>query len=225
MHVGPGHAPELRERVRSREPFSSTGPADFFPRSRRAAQRLSRECHPGCRGPFTAHWHCLLDTHRDLAQRVLDLVADRCGLDRTAYVEAHDHPTYTPESRPDFLLRGADYDVLCEQKLDAELGPEQLERYCGLAAVGRGGRTTYVILVAKSPLAVPAALNGLAAYRRPHPATPAGSSRDHFLWQDLYPFVQATPGRLAQDFVAYMDDLGLEPKWSWGAMGDPFTDT
>ena len=172
---------------------------------------------PGPEDRFTAHWHYLLDTHPELGQRVLDSLASACGLPRTRYAGAEDHPWFTLEDRPDFRLVGADYDLLCEHKLDAALGPAQLERYGALAAAAP--KPTYVILIGKSPVPVPQSARTMASYRAPAYA-PTATLRAHFLWEDVYPLVEATPGRLAAEFRAYMAALGLEP-WAWGTIGDP----
>jgi hypothetical protein len=168
---------------------------------------------------FTAHWHYLLDCYPELAQQVLNRIADSCGLDRTKYRGAQDHPWFTVASRPDFVLRGETYDILCEHKLDAGLGALQLERYCALAV---GPRPAYVVLIGKTPIAVPGVLLESSAYRAPKTEGTQGGIRGHFLWEDFHDLVAKTPGRLAADFLAYMNELGLEP-WRWGGVGDPFT--
>jgi hypothetical protein len=174
---------------------------------------------PGDEDRFTAHWHYLLDCHPELGQRVLDRIADRCGLLRTKFQGAEDHPWFTIESRPDFVLRGEAYDVLCEHKLDAGLGELQLERYCALVTEQR---RAHVVLIGKAPVVVPTALIDSAVYRGPKAHPTSSGICGHFLWEDFHDLVADTPGRLAADFLAYMNGLGLEP-WVWGAIGDPFT--
>jgi len=169
---------------------------------------------------FTAHWAYLLHCHPELAQNILDRIADWTGLPRSEYVASTDHPWYTAEDRPDFLIESRDYNVLFEHKLDSELGPAQLERYCALAR--SSPKESYLVLVGKKPLPIPGHAEGLDRYRQPTSRPKTGSARSHFLWEDFYDLVRAVPGRLATDFAAYMAALGLDP-WPYTTIGDPFT--
>lgn len=118
---------------------------------------------------FTAHWSYLLHCHLELAQSILDRIADWTGLPRSQYVASADHPWYTAADRPDFLVKTRDYDVLFEHKLDSELGPAQLERYCALAR--SAPNESYLLLVGKKPLAISDEVEGLDRYLQPklHP--------------------------------------------------------
>lgn len=178
---------------------------------------------PGAEDRFTAHWHVLLDWYPEIGQVVVDLMAARAGVPASRFVVAENHPSYTAEDRPDFRLRCADYVVLCEHKLDAPLGPRQLERYCALEAeAGRVGRA-YVALVAARPTPVPDAVLAMPHYLRPAGPVP------HFRWEDFYPAVRAAAvaagrgGRLAADFADHMARRGLEP-WAWVGWGDLFVE-
>jgi hypothetical protein len=163
---------------------------------------------------FTAHWHYLLDAHPELGQAVVDLLVERAGLPPSRFVGAEDHPFFTSVDRPNFLLLCEGYRILCEHKLDAELGPAQLERYCALVPnEGRDGKA-FVMLVAKDPLPVPGAVIATRNYLRP-----SAGLVPHFRWEDFFPIVsryaQGGEGRrLVGDFVAYMTALGLDP-WVW----------
>jgi hypothetical protein len=165
---------------------------------------------------FTAHWHYLLDNHPELGQRVADALADAGGLPRSRYLGAEDHPSFTREDQPDFLLRCEDYELLCEHKLDAGLQERQLERYLTLS---RPGRTVHVVFIANQPdIALSQEVLDHPRYLRP------AGARPYFLWEQLFPLVQSTGGRLAAEFAAYMARLDMEPWPVAGAWGDPLID-
>lgn len=161
---------------------------------------------------FTFSWTYVLNTVPGLGQRFVDYLASECGMASTEFRVAIDHPRGTQRDRPDCLLRCEHWDALFEHKLDAELGPAQLERYLELAE-DRG--RTYLGLIAPSRHAVSNEVTDHAKYIRP-------SRERHLLWQSLYPLVQASDGVLARHFCEYMTALGIQP-WRWGSIGDPLT--
>jgi len=166
---------------------------------------------------FTAHWHYLLDNYPELGQRVADYLADAGGLSRSRYLGAEDHPVFTREDQPDFLIRCEDYDLVCEHKIDADLQQRQLERYLALT---RPGRTLHVVFIAnQADIELSQPVLEHPGYLRPT------GKRSYFLWEDLFHLVKATPGRLAAEFVAYMVSMDMEPWASTGAWSDPLTDT
>jgi len=82
---------------------------------------------------------------------MLDWISGNAGLPRTDFIAAVDHPPGDAESRPDFMLSGKDYDIVCEQKLDSGLGPRQLERYLDLPYA----RRTYIALISNVSQSAP----------------------------------------------------------------------
>jgi hypothetical protein len=162
---------------------------------------------------FTSHWHYLLDVHPEVGQRVVDHIAGQTGLGQSTFLGAEDHPETSLEDRPDFVLRCADYDLLCEHKVDSALGVRQLERYCAL----RFDRPTHVVFVARNRTLISDEVLAHPHYRRPE------RTIQHFLWEDFYPVVSASSGRLLAEFVAYMDHMGMRP-WQIAKFGDPFND-
>ena len=171
------------------------------------------------RGPedrFTAHWAYLLHNHPDLGQRVVDYLCEAAGVAASRFIRADDHPDYGRADQPDMRLVCDDFDILVEHKLDADLGLDQLGRYARLAAPGR---KTYLALVANR-----------GDLRVTHPADAASENylfakaghRLYFLWEELYPLVKGTSGRLAAEFTEYMASYGMEPMCIDGEIGDPF---
>ena len=171
----------------------------------------------GAEDRFTAHWHYLLDNHPTLGQQVVDTIADSAGLPRSRFLKAEDHPAFTQQDQPDFLMLCEDYGLLCEHKLDSPLGERQLERYCALS---RDGLDLKVVLITNdnSTVVPPTALS--------HPGylRPVSGLRPFFMWEDFYHLVEATEGRLAREFAQYMGSLGMEHWTSTGEWGDPFAD-
>jgi hypothetical protein len=153
---------------------------------------------------FTASLGYLIDNIPEIGQGMFDMLSVSAGLPRTIFVKAIDHPDGDAESRPDFLLAGKDYDILCEHKLDAKLGERQLERYLALSVAYP--RKTYVALITNNSLAVPQEGESHNGYLRPkHSKIP------YFTWDALYPIVAANESRLAKEFAAYMRQLSMSP--------------
>ena len=166
---------------------------------------------------FTAHWHYMLANNPDLGQQVLDHISQRAGLPPSRFDGCEDHPAATREDRPDFMLRAADYDILCEHKLESPLGHRQLERYLDLAR--KAGRKTYLAFVANN--------SGLALSREvlcdEHYLRPGDCVLPYFLWQDFLPLFRHSPNPMASEFADYMESLGMDP-WQFGEWDDPFAD-
>lgn len=162
---------------------------------------------------FTAHWCALLMTHPEVGQAVVDWLAQSAGLPTARFVAAVDHPAVTAADRPDCQLRTDKYDMFCEHKLFAPVGPRQLERY-----LEHTGPRAHLALIASQTLSLPQAVVSSERYIRP-----VGTPAPHFLWQDLYPVIARCPAPLVQQFGAYMERLGMKPV-EWGTNGDPFLD-
>lgn len=161
---------------------------------------------------LTFHWAYVLNTVPGLGQRVVERIAERAGLPGTEFVAAIDHPSGTQRDRPDFEIKGQDWSMLFEHKLDAGLGPSQLERY--LEHVTERRRTFLALMAPRLMEVAPSVLRH-PRYRRPKPGK-------HFLWQDFFPLIERSRSKLAQDFGLYLGALGVQP-WQWGRLGDPFT--
>lgn len=162
---------------------------------------------------LTYSWGYVLNSVPGLGQRFVDFLVERCGLPASEFKVAIDHPRGTQRDRPDFLIRCEHWDALFEHKLDSPLGVVQLERY--LEHASTRGRT-YLGFVAPQMHHVSSDVIGHVGYIRPKTA-------EHFLWQDFYPLVEASGGKLAADFAEYMGVLGVRP-WRWGTLGDPLSD-
>jgi uncharacterized protein YlzI (FlbEa/FlbD family) len=108
----------------------------------------------------------------------------------------------TPDGRPDLALTLSDGRLLIiENKVDAVLGPEQLQRYL---------RSGLVALFSRRRIAVPTGVLD-------HPDYLCPDRRPHYYWQDLYEWLPdgaAAPegfGHLRDAFAAYLHALGLAP--------------
>jgi hypothetical protein len=158
---------------------------------------------------FTGHLAYLVDNIPEIGQAWLDHLRE--GIEPDTFENAGKHADGTSQDMPDFLIRGRREDVICEHKLGAPLGPNQLERY--LAFAKQRARSTRLALVSGGDAIVPTALIAPPEYLRPrHGAQPS------FHWEELYPMVAGRPERLAKEFTAYMEQLGLRPcdtqEWS-----------
>jgi hypothetical protein len=162
---------------------------------------------------LTYSWAYVLNTVPGLGQRFADWIGDRAGLGETTFRTAIDHPAGTARDRPDFQLRCDNWSMLFEHKLYSGLGVAQLERYLEYAT---DGRRNYLGLVTPRLVDVSPAVVRHRRYKRP-------MQRKHFLWQDFFPLIQKSRGKLARDFAEYLGASGVKP-WQWGSIGDPFTD-
>jgi hypothetical protein len=160
---------------------------------------------------FTGHLAYLFQNIPALGQEWLNHLRSRGGLEPDTFESAGKHADGIRTSMPDFLMHGVREDILCEHKLDAPLGPQQLERYLDFAR-GRG-RKTRLALVTGSVAYVPSALLLDGDYVRPNEG-PLG----YFRWEEFYPIVASRSEGLAREFTIYMEELGLRPcdtrEWS-----------
>ena len=164
---------------------------------------------------LTAGWEYVLDAVPGLGQAFVDHVCSRAKLPPSQFSGAIKHPRGTAENRPDFLVKCKHYDILCEHKLSAKLGNQQLERYLTLLSEPRWK----LALVAGQRIEVSAAVRAAHGYIFP---TEVGAP-SHFLWQDVHRVVRRFRPRIARDFAEYLEHLGLAT-FSWPGMGNPFTD-
>ena len=166
---------------------------------------------------FTSHWHYMLENNHDIGQQIFDHIGQRVGLAKSRFEGCEDHPMAARVDKPDFMLKGADYDILCEHKLESPLGPRQLERYLKLAE--KADKKTYLAFIANN--------SGVALSREvlgdEHYLKPKNSALPYFLWQDFQPIFKRHDGLMASEFMDYMESLGMEP-WQFGEWGDPFVD-
>ncbi|MBH24225.1 MAG: hypothetical protein CMH57_07205 [Myxococcales bacterium] len=154
---------------------------------------------------FTTHLAYLLENIPELGQAWANLLLERSGRPTATYQRCVDHPPLSPshEDLPDFMLDCGEVQIVCEHKLDAQLGPDQLERYLALETRGDQG---YLALISSVLHPVADAVANHPDYLRP-------TDRDatHFSWSDLYPLVEARDERLAVEFSDYMRRLGMKP--------------
>jgi hypothetical protein len=163
---------------------------------------------------FTAHWCGLLEAFPKLAQAVVDRLVELTPIAPATFQAVVYHPMVAASDRPDCLLRTDSYDVICEHKLTAPVGPRQLERY-----LSHAGPRTYLALIATQGLELPGTITQSDRYLRPS----ADSKVPHLLWRDFYPVIARFQHPIAAQFRAYMEGLGMNPL-HWGTSGDPFVD-
>ncbi|OYT90653.1 MAG: hypothetical protein CFE43_17330 [Burkholderiales bacterium PBB3] len=112
-------------------------------------------------------------------------------------------------------MRCVEFDILCEHKLESDLGYKQLERYIALPAA----RPTYLVLISNRNHVI-----ADEVIRSPVFLKPQGAVRPYFYWEHLFPAVSNSDSRLAQDFAAYMCSLGMAPCLLEGGWKDLFAD-
>jgi hypothetical protein len=162
---------------------------------------------------ITALWHYVLAKVPGVGQAFADEVASKSGLVPSRFVGALDHPRGTREDRPDLLLQCNDWSILFEHKLEAPVGPRQLERYLELA---RRNDWRFAVM-AKRPIAVPPEVLNAPEFVAPL----SDSGPKHFLWQDLQPLLRTAQHPLADEFVEFMEERGIGA-FSWAGFGNPF---
>ena len=164
---------------------------------------------------FTAYWHYLVATAPGLGQVLLDYIAQRCNRESTRFIAAYDHPAVDASNHPDFAIEGEGYSILWEHKLDAELGPLQLERYLSLTTPGK----MFLGLVSTRQHAISPEVSAHPAYLRPSGDTP------HFTWQEFSELLKRNRRKsIVAEFIEFMDVTGLTLQ-RWGKLGDPFVDS
>jgi hypothetical protein len=151
---------------------------------------------------FTSFLHYLVDSVPGVGQSLVNVFVSLSGLKSAVFQLAIDHPNGDAENRPDFMLRCDEYDILCEHKLDSDLGNLQLERYLSLPK----DRPTFLALISGREHAISSEVANSEYYLQPH-----SSAVQHFYWEDLYPAISGHTDRLSQDFLRYMRDLGMSP--------------
>lgn len=153
---------------------------------------------------FTAFLHYLIHNTPSIGQRIIDVICQKSGLAPATFDMAIDHPPGDSENKPDFMLSCKEFDILCEHKLDSDLGDRQLERYLGLLKDWH--RTAYLVLITGRNHTIQDEVLQSNNYLRPK-----DSAIPFFCWEDFYPIIASHSERLAQDFLIYMNDLGIAP--------------
>lgn len=168
----------------------------------------------GAEDRFTASLHYLLDNFPQLGQQLADLLLSSAGKPTSRFLAVHDHPQFTREDQPDFEIVCEDCHILCEHKLDSDLGSRQLQRYLNL----RREKPTYLALITNRLHQLEQDVLEHAAY-----LVPRQKSTPYFSWEQFYPLVEARSERLCRDFANYMGALGMKP-WRPVAWTDLFDD-
>lgn len=116
----------------------------------------------------------------------------------------------------DMIVRRGPYSVAVEHKLDAPLGPRQLERYLDVPR----GEVTHVALVSRARQDVAREVLASARYARP------GRDEHYFRWPAFDPLLKASAARGLADAAkvrALFGEIGLGPAHrllsEFGAMG------
>lgn len=149
---------------------------------------------------FTALLHYLIDSIPSIGQGMVDVICEKSGLPPATFQMAEDHPAGNAESKPDFLLSCKEFNLLCEHKLESELGNRQLERYRDLLK----DRPSHLVLISNRTHEMAEEVLQSNQYLRPN-----GSGIPHFHWEDFYPVIANHKERLARDFAVYMRGLGM----------------
>ena len=156
----------------------------------------------GAEDKFTAFLHYLIQSILSVGQGMVDVICQRSGLAHATFVRAVDHPDGDAESKPDFMLTCKEFDILCEHKLESDLGIRQLERYLELPK----SRPTYLVLITNRKHEIAEDVIRSASYLRPK-----DSPVPFFYWEEFHPIIARHSDLLAQDFVTYMRELGMAP--------------
>jgi hypothetical protein len=165
---------------------------------------------------FTAALEYLLNEVPELGQEIVDYICQDSVQKGLKFKKAIDHPSLgDPKNKPDLLLQCEGGNIICEHKLESNLGANQLERYLGLAKLQE--IPTHLALISNKNHLVPDAILESEQYLKL-------SGRKHFLWQDIYPIVANHPHRLAQHFKQLMAEFGMvqhTPIAGWENLFDP----
>jgi hypothetical protein len=149
---------------------------------------------------FTAAFEYLLNEVPDLGQEIVEYLCQNSVPKSLKFKKAIDHPLGDPKNKPDLMLQCEGGNIICEHKLESNLGSNQLERYLELAQSQE--ESTYLALISNKDHLVSDFILESAQYLK-------ANIRKHFLWQDIYPIVVNHPHRLAQDFKQLMAMLGM----------------
>jgi hypothetical protein len=164
---------------------------------------------------FSASLHALSLRIPKVGQAIVDAISERSGIPETQFLEAALHPPGNVASKPDFLLRCRDYDVLCEHKLYSDLGNRQLERY--LAIESR--RQTYLALITNRNHKISKEVIANERYLRP-----TGTPAPYFLWEMLYQSISRIADPAVRDFLVQMEALAMAPlDGTWGSLFTNFS--
>lgn len=153
---------------------------------------------------FTAHLGYLLENVPQVGQAWVDHLLAKSGRTSDRFLGARKHADGDRQDQPDFLIVCEREDILCEHKLDACLGPQQLERY--LARAKRKAKATSLAFISSAEAEIPTDVVSDFNYLRP-----IAERRPYFLWEELYPIVADRSERLCNEFAAYMAEIGLRP--------------
>lgn len=166
---------------------------------------------------FTRYWEYLLDNCPGLPQSVLDAICARTGLAQSKFVSMTDHPKgFGRGNEPDFLLTTEDFEIVCEHKLDSDLGAKQLERY--VRAVSARPDCYLALIGNQAGLTISEEVRCNERY-----LAPSNEDCPYFLWESFYSAIKKRRERIAREFLEYMDSFGMVP-WDFGEWRDPFHD-
>jgi hypothetical protein len=82
---------------------------------------------PESENRLTWNWVHALREVEGLGQRLVEFIAERCALPAARFVEAAYQPRLDSKKTPDCMLVTDDWSILFEHKIDAPLGPRQLQ--------------------------------------------------------------------------------------------------
>lgn len=133
---------------------------------------------------------------------MVDVICEKSGIPSAQFIAAIDHPEGDAENEPDFMLSCKEFDILCEHKLNSELGTRQLERYLSMPM----RRPTRLILVTNRQHSLSDEVIKSQNYLRP-----VDTGLQLFFWEDFFPVIAGHKERLAQEFADYMRDFGMVP--------------
>jgi len=162
---------------------------------------------------FTYSLHYLIDNHPDIGQAISDFILENSGMEPQNFLYSTDHPVGTQTEKPDFMLSCEKFDIICEHKLNADLGNRQLQRYLALER----DKQFVLALISNGVKQVPDDVLSDEKY-----LNPIHTEVNHFRWQSLFPIIERFDYRLSNEFIAYMIRHGMKPigDISWRGLFD-----
>ena len=170
---------------------------------------------------FAAFWEYLLENVPHIGQELVDFLVQRSGKAGSKFVRATSHPSIAVDAQPDLLLECQDFDIICDHRLDSEMGQHSLETFLDLAR--SQPKLTYVVIISNSYCLIDQNLLERDEVRRHYliPIDDNNTSMPCFCWQDIYTIVAQSRERLAHEFAEYMHFMDMQP-WQHSTWGELF---
>jgi hypothetical protein len=170
---------------------------------------------------FTRSWEYFLNNNNEIAQSITDYVAESSGrLEPSEFVEAIDQSRFSFKHhagmQPDLVLLCKKYCIVCEHKLSSVQGNDQLPTYLKFR---HPEKPLFVIYITnRTDEIIDESILLCQNYLKPK-----DSFYNYYLWKNFYPFVKNHSGKLAEDFIEFMELLKMKPL-NFNGWGDIFKD-